>query len=231
MENKFFLQNSIEKIENERSSFFLDPKEKEFIISRLRKKNISYQMYSPYEEAEKVLLYNGDFPEIELLEIVSKRPLEHKAILGTLFAHQILPHFYSDIMITESTHYLVALKPVATYLKNNVREIGRISVEFVHRDLSYLEEYHPSYENFLLHVSGLRLDMIVSKITKKSRKYVEEIIQNKEVFLNYVVATKKDTVLKEGDVFSIRGFGKYQFSSIRYQNKKGNLDIEILRYK
>lgn len=231
MENKFFLQNSIEKIENERSSFFLDPKEKEFVISRLRKKNIPYQIYSPYEEAEKVLVYNGEFPEIELLEIVSKKTLEHRAILGTLFAHQILPHFYSDIMITENTHYLIVLKSIATYLKNHVREIGKVPVEFVQRDILQLEEYRPSYENFLLHVSGLRLDMIVSKITKQSRKKVDEIIQNREVFLNYIVATKKDMILKEGDIFSIRGYGKYCFDSIRYQNRKGNMDIEILRYK
>ncbi len=231
MENKFFLQNSIEKIENEKSSFFLDPKEKEFVIARLRKKHIPYQIYSPYEEAEKVLLYNGDFPEIELLELVSKKLLEHRAILGTLFAHQILPHFYSDIMITDTTHYLVALKPVATYLKNHVREIGRIPVEFIKKDISSLDNYHPSYEALILHVSSLRIDMIISKLTKQSRKKVEEIIQGKEVFLNYEEVTKKDILVKEGDVFSIRRHGKYCFTEIRYQNKKGNMDIEILKYK
>lgn len=231
MENKFFLKNSIEKIENEKSSFFLDPKEKEYVLNGLRKKHIPYQVYAPYEEAEKVLIYNGQFPEIELLELVSKEILEHRAILGTLFAHQILPYFYSDIMITENTHYLVALKPVAIYLKNHVREIGRIAVEFVSKDLSYLEEYHPSYESILLHVSSLRLDMIVSKITKQSRKKVEEIIQDKEVFLNYDVATKKDAILKEDDVFSIRSYGKFRFHSVCYKNRKGNMDIEILKYK
>lgn len=230
MENKFFLQNSIEKIESGRNSYFLDPKEKSFVISKLRKKNIPYKIYIPYKEAEKVLIYNGKFPEIELLEIISKKKLEHREILGTFFAHQILPHFYSDLMITD-THYVVALKSVAQYLKDHVREIGGNTVQIVKRNIKSLEEYEPCYEVLKLHVSSLRLDMIVSKITKQSRKRVEEIIEDKEVFLNYEVALKKDIYLKEGDIFSVRGYGKYRFSCICYQNKKGNMDIEILKYK
>ncbi len=231
MENKFFLQNSIEKIENGKSSFFLDPKEKKFVLSKLRKNRIPYQVYSPYPEAEKVLIYNGEFPKIELLEIVSKEKLEHREILGMLFANQILPYSYSDIIITENTHYLIALKSVADYLKIHVQEIGKKQVKFLEKELSFLEEYQPEYDSFLYHVSGLRLDMIVSKITRQSRSAVEEIIAGKEVFLNYEVALKKDICLKEGDIFSIRGYGKYLFSKICYQNKKGNMDIEILKYK
>ena len=90
MENKFFLQNTIEKIEKGKSSFFLDPKEREFVISKLRKKKISYEIYTPYREAEKVLVYNENYPEIELLEIISKKRLEHRDILGVLFAHHTL---------------------------------------------------------------------------------------------------------------------------------------------
>lgn len=231
MENKFFLKNSIEKIESGRNSFFLDPKERMYVLNGLRKKQIPYQIYMPYEEAEKVLIYNGKFPEIELLELVSKELLSHQSILGTLFAHQILPYFYSDIIITETTHYLVALKSVATYLKEQVREIGKIPVQFVKRDLTNLEKYRPSYEVEIYHVSSLRLDTIISKITRKSRSVVEDILNEKKIFLNYEVATRKDILLKEGDIFSIRGYGKYRFSTIQYQNKKGNLDIEILKYK
>lgn len=230
MENKFLLQNAIEKIESGRNSFFLDPREREFVENKLKRKNIAYQVYFPYEEAEKVLLYSGSFPDIELLEIKSKKPLEHREILGTFFAHQILPNFYSDIMITDS-HYVVSLKPIATYLKDNVREIGRIPVEIVKKDITYLENYHPSYEIKTFHVSSLRLDMMVSKITKASRKTVEEWILEKQIFCNYVVATKKDLFLKEGDIFSIRGYGKYRFKAVIYQNKKGNMDVEILKYK
>ena len=231
MEKKFFLKNSIEKIENEKSSFFLDPKEKEYVVNRLRKEHIPYQIYAPYEEAEKVLIYNGKFPEIELLELLSKEPLEHRSILGTLFAHQILPYFYSDIIITEKSHYLVALKPVADYLKNQVREIGKKNVQFIKKDLKELEEYHPCYESKIYHVSRLRLDVVIARITKKSRRVVEDILNERDVFLNYEVTFKKDVFIKEGDVFSIRGYGKYRFSKIQYQNKKGNMDIEILQYK
>ena len=134
-------------------------------------------------------------------------------------------------MIMDNTCYLVALKPVATYLKDHVREIGKYSVQIVKRDRNVLENFHPQWESLILHVSSFRLDTILSKIMMVSRSKVEEKILKKEVLVNYQVISKKDYLLNLQDIFSIRGYGKYIFKDILYRNKKGNLDIEILKYK
>ncbi len=230
MENKFFLTNAIEKIERGESSVFLDPKEQKEVRRILQKKGIPYSVFEPYPGAEKVLFYRGQLPDMELLEIVSKVPLEHRSIMGVFFAHQILPYFYSDIMITD-THYVVALKPVATYLKNHVHEIGKNTVQIVARDQKLLMNFKPKFETMILHVSSLRLDAVLAKLLRVSRKNILEKIDAKEVFLNYEECLRKEILLKNGDVFSVRRYGKFVFKEIIYQNKKGNMDIEIEKYQ
>ncbi len=230
MENKFFLENMVEKLEKGKNSFFLDPKEQKQVASLLKKKGISYSIYEPYPGAEKVLFYEGKFPDIELLEIVSKIPLEHRSILGVLFAHHILPYFYSDIMITD-TCYLVVLKPIAIYLQDHVHEIGKNPVQIVKRNLKLLTRFEPQFDTLILHVSSLRIDTIMAKIMSVSRTKVEEKLKDKEVMVNYQNVTKKDMLLNLQDVFSIRGYGKYILKDIVYQNKKGHMDLEILKYK
>lgn len=230
MENKFFLQNCVEKIESGKSSLFLNPSEKSTVTALLKKRNIPYECYIPYEGAEKTLIYNGHFPDLEFLEIVSANPLSHRQVLGTLFSHQISPQFYSDILITDRC-YIVALSSVAIYLKSQVREIAGEKVSILKSDGHFLKDYKPQYESFVLHVSSLRLDNIISKLSKKSRQETEQLLSHKEIFLNYEIATKKNTVLKEGDIFSIHRLGKYCFKEVLYCNRKGNMDIRIEKYK
>ena len=63
-----------------------------------------------------------------------------------------------------------------------------------------------------------------------SRSIVEEKIKNKEIFINYEILKNKDYKLKEGDIFSIRKYGKYKFIKIIKITKKNNLLIEYLKY-
>ena len=230
MENKFFLTNAVEKIKRGESSFFLDPKEFLYVSSLLRKQKVPYQVFKPYPMAEKVLIYRDSLPDMELLEITSKEPLFHRFILGTFFAHQILPYFYSDIMIRDSA-YVVALKPISKYMQDQILTIGKIPVCWHTKDLSVIENFEPKYETIFLHVPSLRFDAILAKLLKVSRKQVLEKIESHEVFLNYEECMKRETLLKVGDVFSIRGYGKYIFRDIVYQNKKGNMDLEIHQYR
>lgn len=230
MENKFFLTNAIEKIERGESSFFLDPKEFAYVTSLLKKRHSSYQVFKPYPMAEKVLVYKDTLPPMELLEIRTKEPLSHSSILGTFFAHQLLPYCYSDIMVSNPS-YVIALKPISEYMKNHILTIGKQTVEIVPKNLSYMENFQPNYETLILHVATLRFDNVLSKLLKLSRKTVLEKMEAKEVFLNYEVCTKRELLLKNGDIFSIRGYGKYLFKEVIYQNKKGNMDIEIEKYQ
>ena len=75
-----------------------------------------------------------------------------------------------------------------------------------------------------------RLDTIISKLIGISRNGVETKFKNKEIILNYEVATKPSYFLKEGDVFSIRKYGKYRYVGIISKTKQGKNIVKFQKY-
>ena len=66
------------------------------------------------------------------------------------------------------------------------------------------------YESNKYLCSSLRIDNVVSSITNLSRSSVDELFKDDNVLLNYEIV-KKFRVIEEGDILSIRRFGKYKF--------------------
>ena len=74
------------------------------------------------------------------------------------------------------------------------------------------------------------IQVIVSTITNESRNSVLDKFKNKEIILNHEEEIKPTRILHENDIFSIRRYGKYKFSTIKKATKKGGFIIEILVY-
>ena len=98
-------------------------------------------------------------------------------------------------------------------------------------DLDIKNNFKQEYNKKEYIVTSLRIDNIVSTITNSSRNQVLEKFKNNEIILNYQEEIKPTRILKEGDIFSIRKYGKFKFSQILKETKKGSLIIEILEYK
>ena len=63
-----------------------------------------------------------------------------------------------------------------------------------------------------------------------SRAAAAELCRGEKVFLNGCVQTDPSRKLKEGDVFSVRGKGKFRYRGERGVSKKGKMILEIDRY-
>lgn len=110
------------------------------------------------------------------------------------------------------------------------REVGRNNVEVEKRDLEVIANYKVEYESNKYLCSSLRIDNVVSSITNLSRSSVDELFKDDNVLLNYEIV-KKFRVIEEGDILSIRRFGKYKFNQDLGKNKKNKFIVEILKYK
>ena len=55
-------------------------------------------------------------------------------------------------------------------------------------------------------------------------------IKNKDILVNYKVLANNSYVFREGDIFSIRKFGKYKFSGVVKMTKKDNYVICCFKY-
>ena len=76
----------------------------------------------------------------------------------------------------------------------------------------------------------MRLDCIVSEGIRCSRAKASEIIKQERVFVNHKLETKNSKLLKEQDMITIRGKGRFKIKTILSRTKKDKIVLEIEKY-
>lgn len=222
------INNAVEKIKTGKNTQFLDGRELKIVTGKLKKNE--YNVYYPYKDSEKVMLYTGKVPKVKLFKIYTVENIRHQDILGSLFALNIDSSYFGDIVLYNDYYYVFFSEDLALYIKDNLKMIGNKKVSLEEVDLSVLDNYERKYEEKEMIVSSLRIDNVVSGIINTSRKVALDKIKNKEVVVNYGVMNKNSYILKESDIFSIRRYGKYKFVGIVKSTKKNNFIVRYLKY-
>ena len=237
----YTVEKIVEKVLYSNSTNFVEIK----YLNRVKKelKNVKYNIYEPFVGATKVILYNK-MPNIKIYEIISSNDLRHQDILGTLYSLNISDEMFGDVVIWNNRYFIIILSSIDNYIKSNLTSIKNSKVDLIERDPYYLKDYKQEYEECIIIVpsirvdvivskiinSSIRVDVIVSKIINSSRSNALEKIKNGDIYLNYELLTKPTYMLKENDIFSIRKYGKYKFLGEINRTKKGSLVIKYLKY-
>ena len=222
------INNAVEKIKTGKNTQFLDGRELKIVTGKLKKNE--YNVYYPYKDSEKVMLYTGKVPKVKLFKIYTVENIRHQDILGSLFALNIDSSYFGDIVLYNDYYYVFVSEDLALYIKDNLKMVGNKKVSLEEVDLSVLDNYERNYEEKEMIISSLRIDNIISGIINTSRKVALDKIKNKEVIVNYDVMNKNSYILKENDIFSIRRYGKYKFVGIVKSTKKNNFIVRYLKY-
>lgn len=222
------INNAVEKIKTGKNTQFLDGRELKIVTGKLKKNE--YNVYYPYKDSEKVMLYTGKVPKVKLFKIYTVENIRHQDILGSLFALNIDSSYFGDIVLYNDYYYVFVSEDLALYIKDNLKMVGNKKVSLEEVDLSVLGNYERNYEEKEMIISSLRVDNVVSGIINTSRKVALDKIKNKEVVVNYGVMNKNSYILKESDIFSIRRYGKYKFVGIVKSTKKNNFIVRYLKY-
>lgn len=229
MKNDYSINHIVDSFYSKGSTKFLNPKEYLQVKNKLPK-NLQ-KVYKPFPEANKVIIYNKEIPDIIICKITFKSPVRHPMVLKELFVLGLKEETFGDIIVRDNTAYIFLLEELFEYIKYNF-SLNKISISSIEKlDRDYLADYEVEYDNLELLVSSLRIDNVISSITNDSRKNIVERFKNKEVILNYNIVTKYSINLEENDVFSIRRFGKYKYNNIIKTTKKGSLIISVTKYK
>ena len=117
-----------------------------------------------------------------------------------------------------------------TFFESELQKIKNSNIELIERDIDLLNDYEPDFEKLEIITSSLRIDNVVAKIIHTNRDQVKDLIKDKKITFNYDLLKDGAKLLKEGDVFSIRKYGKYKFDFIIKNTKKDNLIIQISKY-
>ena len=222
------IEKNYNRLQNGDYTFFISPNQINNLKGKLGKSK--YNIFNPTKDSEKVIFYKDKFPEVSLYEIETNNTLRHQEILGSLFALNISEEMYGDIIIKDNHYYIFILDLIENYLLSDLKKIGKYNINLKKIDLNYLSDYERSYEEIELIVTSLRIDTVISRIIHSNRDTIKDKIKDKEIYLNHELLKKNDYKLKEGDIFSIRKFGKYKFVKIINITKKENFVILINKY-
>ena len=224
----YLIEKSINKLYQDGYTFFLNPKELNNVVNHLKKN--SYNIYKPYPDCEKTILYQNELPDIILYEINSPIPLKHSDILGTLFSLQIDEHLFGDIIIWNNHYYFYTFKYMNTYFEMELKKIKNANINLIEKDIHILCEYQPDFLEITIINSSLRIDSVIAKIIHTNRNTVKDLIKDKKIIYNYELLTSSTKNIQVNDTFSIRKYGKYKFIEIEGNTKKDNLILKIHKY-
>ena len=224
----YTIQKNLNRLGNYQPTFFLDPKEQNELKMKLKKNE--YKIYKPFEDSEKVIFYINKCPEVILYEIKCKQELRHQDILGTMYSLNISTEMFGDIVLYDNRYFIYVLKLFQNYFEMNFTKVRNSSIELEILDLDYLNFYTRDYKEIELIVSSERIDTVISSIIHTNRDSIKDKIKDKEILLNHDLLKNNSYVLKIGDIFSIRRFGKYKYMGIIKKTKKDNYIIKCLKY-
>lgn len=153
----------------------------------------------------------------------------HRDVLGALMHLGIKREVLGDIVVRGKSAYVFCEEQMADFLTGELVQVRHTSVSCRIAE-TVPEEAKPVFSGKELIVSSLRCDILVAKLFHLSRKESLLLFQEKKIFVNGRQFENNSGILKEGDVVSVRGHGKFIFQGQEKETKKGNLRVAVDLY-
>ena len=222
-------------------STFLNLNELNLFYQIVPELETTYQLSGGYEFAERQMIafipdalsYEYVFPIVCLhfYPVHSKyaEELSHRDILGALMNLGIERSRLGDIKIDEQDYYIFCEDGISDYVLQSLTQIRHTAVagEPVDATSCHFEQKFERLEGI---IASVRLDNIVAFLLKLSRDKSAALIRSQKVFINQRVAASNACPCKEGDVISIRGFGKYIYEGSSGETRKGRMKVSLKKY-
>jgi len=207
---------------------FLSLNEQAQIINLVKDKSL-YNLEGGYPEAElkRAYFYHQD-NLISCFKITANKhiTLTHQNILGTLLSLSITKDSIGDILPKQGIFFTT--KEIEKEVLNSFTKINNVPIEISLYNNDIKSEQELSEARFT--TDSMRLDLIVSKITCKSRNESNDIIKRELVKVNHIVTTKHTKTITENDIISIRKYGRYIILDNKNTSKKGKIIVKYAKY-
>lgn len=206
----------------------------------------SPSMYGGSDECERKVVrfgsvealgYEEDYPIVILLvKPLSEKfadDLTHRDFLGALMNLGIERDTIGDILVRKGVCAIFCLASVSETIIKELTRVRHTSViaNVTFRDAPEMSGFKPEFETIKVSTASLRADCVIAQVCNLSRSTAQELFKNMYVTLNGRVLEKCDAEFKEGDIFTVRGHGKFIFDREDGTSKKGRSWIIVRKYK
>ena len=219
-------------------SAFLSPAEQEDLLSSREAAAFAYMLTGGYENAERRILAAGSETEsgtpelpIRIIEVSPKsekyaEDLTHRDYLGAILGLGIERSVIGDLVIRDHRCWVFCLSSVAELLVSSLTQVRRTSVT-AKITSGEVPELQPRYEMLKLNVASERLDAVTAAFAGLSRGQADRLFAAEKVFVNGRAVTDRCFRLKDGDVLSVRGFGKAVYDGIDHETRKNRYQVRL----
>ncbi|MEX5651349.1 RNA-binding protein [Staphylococcus cohnii species complex 1658] len=187
----------------------------------------------PYAERQRAIIAPDYFqPEVEDFEIILFEidypqkfvTLQHQHVLGTIMSLGIERDQLGDIVVGNRIQFTLT-KQLESYIILELNKIKGATVKLnalpIKDMIQSVENWHSSETT----VSGLRLDVVLKEMIRKSRSISKQLIEKKRVKVNHTIIDSADFQLDKGDLLSIQGYGRAMITDIGGKTKKDKVRI------
>lgn len=203
----------------------------------------TYYTFGGYDFAERqmamfvpdALFKDRQYPIVSL-KIQAKYPkfaqeITHRDYLGAMIHLGVDRSRIGDIIVKDKGKegYVFCHEKMAQFFCDELTQIKHTAVETVVCDLPD-EISKPDLQEIKGTVSSLRVDSITALAIHQSRSSISELFKEQKIFINGRLAKTNSQLLKEDDILTIRGYGRFVFKEILSTTKKDRLYVLLLKY-
>ncbi|NMO94762.1 RNA-binding protein [Paenibacillus lemnae] len=222
---------------------FLDPRQR-FILETLvnRHPDVHAVYDGGHPEAERVRAFiapdyrdlTGEDTGLRVLSITSGDQkllsLEHSDYMGSILGLGIKRSKIGDIHVLEDRCHTIVSQDISSFLHMNLSQVHRVHVMTEILPIEELKVKETKLEIMELTAASLRLDGISSDVHRMSRSKIVVPIKAGRCRVNWKVEEDPSSPLKDGDMVSIQGLGRFKVLETGDMTKKGRYRIKIGKF-
>lgn len=155
--------------------------------------------------------------------------LTHRDFLGSILNLGIDRSKTGDILVTEDSALLFINKDLVSVVTEDLTRVRHTVIDSSVINLDMIN-YTPDFQQIKGTVSSVRLDSLLPLAFSSSRSKLSGLIEGAKVFVNGKLITSNGYQVKEGDLISVRGLGKFRFEEAGKITKKNRISVTIQKY-
>jgi len=215
---------------------FYPPNIWKYFKKNFETKDFKIEEFGFFKDAERRMIcfnnmFNTPFPlKIIKIENTSKfNTLTHRDYLGSILSLGIKRNKIGDLLVKDQSCFLSICDDISEYILSNLSNIGGSPCEITELedgDMIPIAEFEES----IILVQSLRVDSIVSKLTRLSRSKSQSLIDEGKILIDYNRIKDKSSEVITGQRITIRGIGKFIVGEIIGNSKSGKIKVKMKKY-
>lgn len=151
--------------------------------------------------------------------------LNHRKVLACLLDLGIKREVIGDIVFNDTDCYIMVSEEIKEYVIDNLRNISHTPVELTEYFGEVIKKIN--YETKKVFVTSLRVDSVIASMYGISRNKAQEMVRGDLVKVNEAKILNVNHVLKENDMISVRGKGRFYLGNILGSSRSERIIVEL----